>query len=200
MASYFGRYGAGSQPVSLFSAPPAVALGAPPSLALRAPPAVALRGLGATPVVALGAPPSVMLGFGAAEPDPTFYRMCVGEGVLSETECRKRANMPDPTPTTTTTPEVKPEEQKKAEEKTKAWGAQDWAVWFQSFGVFTKPIFDNLGRILDPRTNQPLPIDPAMAQQYQLFLQQQQNKLPSWVVPAAVVGGIAVLALVLLKK
>jgi hypothetical protein len=39
-----------------------------------------------------------------------------------------------------------------------------------------------------------------MAMQYRLFMQQQQNRLPEWVVPVAVIAGIGLLAMVALKK
>lgn len=203
MATFYGRYGRSSQPVALFSAPPAVALGAPPSLALRAPPAVALRGLGATPVVALGSAPVVALGyFGAANPGETesdCRARVMSEMGLSETGANYYCTSSDGSGGSSSVP-VSEEKKKEAEEKTKSWSADDWAKIFASFGVLTKPVFDSLGKLIDPNTGKPVPLSPEMQMMYKLFLEQQKNKMPSWVVPAAILGGIAVIALVVMKK
>jgi hypothetical protein len=102
--------------------------------------------------------------------------------------------------TSTPAPEPTAEQKKEAEKKTREWTGSDWESLFKGLGVFTKPIFDNLGRLVDPNTGRQIPLDPAMAMQYRLFMQQQQNRLPEWVVPVAVIAGIGLLAMVALKK
>ena len=95
---------------------------------------------------------------------------------------------------------VSEEEKKQAEEKTREWTGADWESLFKGLGAFTKPVFDNLGRLIDPNTGRQLPLDPAMAMQFRMFLQQQQNRLPEWVLPVAVIAGIGILAMVVMKK
>lgn len=83
------------------------------------------------------------------------------------------------------------------------WSPQQWQLFFQGLGTLTKPIFNSVGQLIDLNSGKVLfSADSATAQLYKQFLEQQKAKqqTPAWLWPTVILGGAAVVALLIAKR
>ena len=82
------------------------------------------------------------------------------------------------------------------------WTGQQWSIFFQGLGQVVKPLMTATGALIDLRSGRTLfPAGSETAQLYAAFMaQQQKQQQPSWMMPAIILGGAAVLALVIARR
>jgi hypothetical protein len=84
-----------------------------------------------------------------------------------------------------------------------SWTGQQWSLFFQGLGAITKPLLTATGALIDLRSGRVIaPAGSDTAQLYAAFMakQQQQQQTPTWMMPALILGGAAVLAFVIARR